>query len=150
MQPSIKQATNKQELLPHLMLRYSIFWIEQDISILEEGDKYDDSFDDNIVRHFGYYLDDQLIGTTRVIVYPEYYKIGRVTIKKEMRGQGHCKNMLRLVFNTLDLSERYLYLSAQISAKHVYEDLGFKEYGEIYLDAEIDHIDMRCDNYEQL
>ena len=74
MQPSIKQATNKQQLLPHLMLRYNIFWIEQDISILEEADTFDDKFDDQIVRHFGYYINNELIGTTRVIVCEKYYK----------------------------------------------------------------------------
>ena len=150
MQPSIKQATNKQQLLPHLMLRYNIFWIEQDISILEEADTFDDKFDDQIVRHFGYYINNELIGTTRVIVCEKYYKIGRVTIAKQFRNQGHAKTMLDLVFKTLDLSNRYLYLSAQISAKKVYQDLGFIEYGNIYLDAGIEHIDMRCDNYEQL
>ncbi|MGL5020740.1 MAG: GNAT family N-acetyltransferase [Mycoplasmatales bacterium] len=144
---SIKKIINKEELKPILQLRYNIFCIEQLVPNEEEFDKYDEIFDDSVVLHFGYYVNSNLVGCSRVIQTPEFYKIGRVAIDANNRSQGHGFKMIEMIIEQLP-KDKYYYLSAQLSAMPLYEKLGFKSYGEIYLDANIKHMDMRRDKDE--
>ena len=144
---SIKKITNKKQLEPILKLRYNIFCIEQLVPSDEEFDKYDEIFDDNVVLHFGYYVNTNLVGCTRVIQTQKFYKIGRVAIDANYRNQGHGFKMIEMIIDQLP-KDKYYYLSAQLSAIPLYEKLGFNSYGEIYLDANIKHIDMRRDKNE--
>ena len=73
--------------------------------------------------------------------------IGRVAIDKEHRGQGiglelinGCENIAQQILKRKIIIE----LSAQIQAEKFYESLGYNRVNDtIYLDAGIEHVDMR-------
>lgn len=72
---------------------------------------------------------------------------GRVAIDKEYRGQGigrelinGCENIAQQILKRKIIIE----LSAQIQAEKFYESLGYNQVNDtIYLDAGIEHVDMR-------
>ena len=73
--------------------------------------------------------------------------IGRVVIDKEYRGQGigrklivGCENIAKQILK----KEVIIELSAQIQTEKFYESLGYNRVNDmIYLDAGIEHVDMR-------
>ena len=141
----IKILETKEELNLGFALRIEVFVKEQKVPIELELDEKDHS--KNTV-HIGYFSDDKLIGVARLIdMNKDVIHIGRVAIDKEYRGQGigHellicCENIAQQVLKRKIIIE----LSAQIQAEKFYESLGYNRVNDtIYLDAGIEHVDMR-------
>ena len=141
----IKILNNKEELDLGFALRIEVFVKEQKVPIELELDDKDHS--DNTV-HIGYFDDDKLIGVARLIdMDKDVIHIGRVVIDKEYRGQGigreliiGCENIAKQILKRKIIIE----LSAQIQAEKFYESLGYNRVNDmIYLDAGIEHVDMR-------
>ena len=141
----IKILETKEELNLGFALRIEVFVKEQKVPIELELDEKDHS--KNTV-HIGYFSDDKLIGVARLIdMDKDVIHIGRVAIDKEYRGQGigHellicCENIAQQVLKRKIIIE----LSAQIQAGKFYESLGYNRVNDtIYLDAGIEHVDMR-------
>ena len=141
----IKILKNKEELELGFALRIEVFVKEQKVPIELELDDKDHS--DNTV-HIGYFHEDNLIGVARLIdMDKDVIHIGRVVIDKEYRGQGigreliiGCENIAQQILKRKTIIE----LSAQIQAEKFYESLGYNRVNDkIYLDAGIEHVDMR-------
>ena len=141
----IKILETKEELNLGFALRIEVFVKEQKVPIELELDEKDHS--KNTV-HIGYFSDDKLIGVARLIdMDKDVIHIGRVAIDKEYRGQGigHellicCENIAQQILKRKIIIE----LSAQIQAEKFYESLGYNRVNDtIYLDAGIEHVDMR-------
>lgn len=141
----IKILDNKEELDLGFALRIEVFVKEQKVPIELELD--DKDYSDNTV-HIGYFHDDNLIGVARLIdMDKDVIHIGRVVIDKEYRGQGigrkliiGCENIAQQILKRKIVIE----LSAQIQAEKFYESLGYNRVNDkIYLDAGIEHVDMR-------
>ena len=141
----IKILETKEELNLGFALRIEVFVKEQKVPIKLELDEKDHS--KNTV-HIGYFSDDKLIGVARLIdMNKDVIHIGRVAIDKEYRGQGigHellicCENIAQQILKRKIIIE----LSAQIQAEKFYESLGYNRVNDtIYLDAGIEHVDMR-------
>ena len=141
----IKIFETKEELNLGFALRIEVFVKEQKVPIELELDEKDHS--KNTV-HIGYFSDDKLIGVARLIdMNKDVIHIGRVAIDKEYRGQGigHellicCENIAQQILKRKIIIE----LSAQIQAEKFYESLGYNRVNDtIYLDAGIEHVDMR-------
>ena len=141
----IKILNNKEELDLGFALRIEVFVKEQKVPIELELDDKDHS--DNTV-HIGYFDDDKLIGIARLIdLDKDVIHIGRVVIDKEYRGKGigrkliiGCENITKQILK----KEIIIELSAQIQAEKFYESLGYNRINDkIYLDAGIEHVDMR-------
>ena len=141
----IKILKNKEELELGFALRIEVFVKEQKVPIELELDDKDHS--DNTV-HIGYFHDNNLIGVARLIdMDKDVIHIGRVVIDKEYRGQGigreliiGCENIAQQILKRKIVIE----LSAQIQAEKFYESLGYNRVNDkIYLDAGIEHVDMR-------
>ena len=141
----IKILNNKEELDLGFALRIEVFVKEQKVPIELELDDKDHS--DNTV-HIGYFDDDKLIGVARLIdMDKDVIHIGRVVIDKEYRGQGigreliiGCENIAQQILKRKIIIE----LSAQIQAENFYKSLGYNRVNDkIYLDAGIEHVDMR-------
>ena len=141
----IKILESKEELNLGFALRIEVFVKEQKVPIELELDEKDHS--KNTV-HIGYFSDDKLIGVARLIdMDKDVIHIGRVAIDKEYRGQGigHellicCENIAQQILKRKIIIE----LSAQIQAEKFYESLGYNRVNDtIYLDAGIEHVDMR-------
>ncbi|WP_448912926.1 GNAT family N-acetyltransferase [Gemella sp.] len=141
----IKILNNKEELELGFALRIEVFVKEQNVPIELELDKKD--YSENTV-HIGYFDDDKLIGIARLIdLDKDVIHIGRVVIDKEYRGKGigrkliiGCENIAKQILK----KEVIIELSAQIQAEKFYESLGYNRINDkIYLDAGIEHVDMR-------
>ena len=141
----IKILKSKEELNLAFALRIEVFVKEQKVPIELELDDKDHS--DNTV-HIGYFHEDNLIGVARLIdMDKDVIHIGRVVIDKEYRGQGIGRELIIGCETTAkDILKREVTveLSAQIQAEKFYESLGYNRVNDkIYLDAGIEHVDMR-------
>ena len=141
----IKILKNKEELELGFALRIKVFVKEQNVPIELELDEKD--YSENTV-HIGYFNDDKLIGVARLIdMDKDVIHIGRVVIDKEYRGKGigrklivGCESTAKNILKRKIVIE----LSAQIQAEKFYESLGYNRVNDkIYLDAGIEHVDMR-------
>lgn len=141
----IKILETKEELNLGFALRIEVFVKEQKVPIELELDEKDNS---EHTVHIGYFNDNKLIGVARLIdLDKDIIHIGRVVIDKEYRGQGigreliiGCENIAQQILKRKIIIE----LSAQIQAENFYKSLGYNRVNNIiYLDAGIEHVDMR-------
>ena len=141
----IKILKNKEELELGFALRIEVFVKEQNVPIELELD--DKDYSDNTV-HIGYFHDDNLIVVARLIdMDKDVIHIGRVVIDKEYRGKGIGRKLIvgcETTAKNILKREVIIELSAQIQAEKFYESLGYNRVNDkIYLDAGIEHVDMR-------
>ena len=129
-----------EELYEILKLRAEVFVVEQDCPYqdLDDKDKY------------AYHLfleneeDSSVIAVLRILPENISYAdmaIGRVIVKKDYRGQGISKIMMKkaIDFITVNLGKKRIKLSGQAYLTKFYEDLGFEKVSEVYLEDNIEH-----------
>ena len=118
-------------------LRHTVFVEEQGVPVELELDGEDTS-----AWHAAAFSDDgRLIGTGRML---GSGKIGRMAVSQSMRRQGIGRALLdALVAEAKRLKLEELSLGAQLPAVAFYERAGFEAYGDVFLDAVIDHKMMR-------
>ena len=126
-------------------LRTEVFVNEQNVPKELELDEKDNS---EYTIHIGYFKDDKLIGVARLIdMDKDIIHIGRVAIDKNHRGEGigyklilGCEDIAKKVLN----KDFTIELGAQLYAENFYKKLGYNRINNnIYIDAGIEHIDMR-------
>ena len=144
----IKILESKEELNLGFALRIEVFVREQKVPMELELDEKDHS--ENTV-HIGYFSDDKLIGVARLIdLDKDIIHIGRVAIDKDYRGKGIGRELIigcETTAKEILKREVTIELSAQIQAEKFYESLGYNRVNDkIYLDAGIEHVDMRKKN----
>ena len=141
----IKILKSKEELNLGFALRIEVFVKEQKVPIELELDEKDNS---EHTVHIGYFNDNKLIGVARLIdLDKDVIHIGRVVIDKEYRGKGIGRELIigcETTAKNILKREIIIELSAQIQAEKFYESLGYNRVNDkIYLDAGIEHVDMR-------
>ena len=141
----IKILESKEELDLGFALRIKVFVEEQKVPVELELDDKDHS--KNTV-HIGYFNDDKLIGIARLIdLDKDIIHFGRVAIDKDYRGKGIGRKLIigcETIAKNILKREVIIELSAQIQAEKFYESLGYNRVNDkIYLDAGIEHVDMR-------
>ncbi len=108
-----------------------------------EEQKFEKELDahDEFAHHVVFYEDGQPCAAGRII-YVEEFRIGRICVLKEFRGQ-HIGDLLTrlLIYKAMQFTD-VLHLHAQLPAKSFYERYGFKPYGEIYDEDGQPHISM--------
>jgi predicted GNAT family N-acyltransferase len=117
-------------------VRENVFTKEQGVPIDIEIDGLDPD-----ARHVLIFDAEEVIGTGRMLLDGH---IGRIAVEKQYRGRGIGKiivNELVCAAGNLQLSG--VWLSSQCHAKAFYQKIGFFEVGEIYQEADIDHIKMQ-------
>lgn len=132
------QAVNWQEASSILSsIRRTVFIEEQGVAEHEEWDTEDEH-----AQHFIVYLNNQPIGCARLLASGQ---IGRFAILAEHRNQGFGQQLLRHIAKHAWEANRIntLFLHAQLCALGFYQKLGFCEYGDVFLDAGIEHKSMR-------
>ena len=127
---------------------YEVLHLRAEVFVVEQNCPYQDvDGKDQKAMHILGYHKEQLVAYTRVFK-PGYYfdnaSIGRVVVKENARQYGFGKDIMKasiaFIEDTLDLST--IELSAQTYLKKFYNDLGFQEIGEGYLEDDIPHIKM--------
>ena len=141
----IRILESKKDRLLGFKLRTEVFVNEQNVPIELELDEKDNS---EHTIHIGYFNGDELIGIARLIdIDKEVIHIGRVAIDKNHRGKGighklilGCEDIAKKVLNR----DFNIELSAQVYVETFYKKLGYNRINNnIYIDAGIEHIDMR-------
>lgn len=141
----IRILESEKDRLLGFKLRTEVFVNEQNVPIELELDEKDNS---EHTIHIGYFNGDELIGVARLIdMDKEVIHIGRVAIDKNYRGEGFgyklilgCEDIAKKVLNR----DFNIELSAQVYVETFYKKLGYNRINNnIYIDAGIEHIDMR-------
>ena len=135
------QELDKYELYDLLQLRSEVFVVEQDCVYQDIDGK------DLKAIHVLGYDKDSLKAYTRVFGPGDYFEnpsIGRVVVKKDSRHLGFGKEIMQVSVRTVEdhFGKQTIELSAQTYLKKFYNDLGFREIGEEYLEDGIPHIRM--------
>lgn len=125
-------------------LRHQVFIEELERDRTEESDFHDD----NAIHVIGYIKDGgEMIAALRLYEdsrYLEGTKIGRVAVKKDLRGLGIGKKlMLKAHEIAQDLGYQYCCLHAECSQRGFYERLGYVTEGEEFQEAGKSHILMK-------
>ncbi|HHO59985.1 MAG TPA: GNAT family N-acetyltransferase [Thiotrichales bacterium] len=116
-------------------IRYTVFVEEQQVPVELEWDEFDTH-----ATHFIASYNGQAVATARL---KNDGQIGRMAVLEAFRGKGIGAALLTFVIETArskNLSS--LYLHAQVPVIGFYQQHGFRERGEIFMDANIPHREM--------
>ena len=129
------------ELYAIINLRQKVFIVEQDCPYIDADYADQDAF------HLLAYNDKDLIGYLRAFrpgIKYDGSSLGRIVSEINSRGLGIGKEITKEGVNFLskEYPDHEIVISAQHRLEHFYVDLGFKARGEVYLEDDIDHIQM--------
>ena len=131
----------RDELYDILQLRSEVFVVEQDC-VYQDIDGKDD-----IALHVFAYKEKDLVAYTRIFPPNTYFEdasIGRVVVRASERKHKYGYDLMKTSIAAVE--EAYqtttIKISAQTYLKSFYNNLGFKEVGEGYLEDGIPHIGM--------
>jgi len=118
-------------------IRFAVFVDEQRVPPELEMDEHD-----AVSIHALAFSGNRAVGTGRLL--PDGH-IGRMAVLKEWRGRGVGRELLRaLMQRARQRGDREVVLAAQVQAMPFYAAEGFQPEGPVYVEAGIDHQDMRC------
>jgi len=121
------------------LVRNEVFVQEQRVSLEEEMD----GRDAGCVHAIVYDRAGVPVGTGRLL--PDGH-IGRMAVRRPERGQGVGSLLLTgLIDEARRRGHLQVILAAQVHAQAFYTAHGFRAEGRVFLDAGIDHINMRRD-----
>ncbi|MGQ3888404.1 GNAT family N-acetyltransferase [Legionella sp. CNM-1927-20] len=136
---SVQKITSPAELKKCLAIRKKVFVEGQKVPLAEELDGKD-----NKSTHYLLTIDQIPVGVARVRYLNNTAKIERVAILPDYQGQGLGNQLMQVIIAELKQDKKITTakLGAQSHAVSFYEKLGFKVYGNEYMDAGIPHKDM--------
>jgi ElaA protein len=135
------QELTTKELYDLLQLRVDVFCVEQNC-VYQDLDGKDEK-----ALHVIGKKDNKIIAYTRVFKPGDYFKessIGRVVVSKDERQHKYGYDIMEASIRAVKdyFNETTIKLSAQTYLRKFYNNLGFKEIGEEYLEDGIPHIAM--------
>ena len=134
----VRPARDQSEVDAALALRYEVFCGEQGVSLAEERDGRDnEALHLVVVEHGG------VIGTCRLLAHEAEVKLGRMAVAPAHRGRRQAAELLvEADAAARELHAQRITLAAQLSAQALYERAGYAPYGDVFLDAGIEHVMM--------
>lgn len=139
----MKQVENKTELQQAFSVREQVFIIEQQVPAEIELDAWD--HDPATVHLLALADDGRPIGTARFRPYTVagVCKVERVAVLAAMRGTGLGRRIMQAVH---EWAQQHGYhtakLHAQLHAKDFYIQLGYDVEGDLFVEADIEHVAM--------
>ena len=129
------------EIYAMIHLRQKVFIVEQDCPYIDADYTDQDAF------HLLAYKGNDLIGYLRAFgpgIKYEGSSLGRIAIEINSRGLGIGKEITKEGINFLskEYPNHEIVISAQHRLEQFYIELGFTARGEVYLEDDIDHIQM--------
>ena len=130
------------ELYDILRLRSEVFVVEQKCIFLDI-----DNNDQKAFHTIGF-LGEEVVATTRLfekdIMYDGYQSIGRVVTAPKHRGLSIGKALMQYSIQECErlFGKGPIKIGAQLYLKKFYNEQGFEQSGEVYIEDEIDHIPM--------
>ncbi|MDA8371491.1 MAG: GNAT family N-acetyltransferase [Nocardiopsaceae bacterium] len=138
---SIALAESAEDRAAVFVIRGAVFVAEQQVPIEEEWDGRDLDADQVLAR-----LDGVAVGTGRLAVDGDRGVLGRLAVLPRGRGIGAGAALVgALEEQARKRGLTAIELHAQIHALGFYERLGYRAYGEEFMDAGIPHRRMRKD-----
>jgi predicted GNAT family N-acyltransferase len=136
----VKLAETEQELEGAIAVRFRVFVAEQSVPPEEELDDADAAAAHAVALAAG-----QVVGTGRLVRRgPETVQIGRMAVDLSWRRQGVGGRIIDyLEAQARAQGMRRSFLHAQEYVKAFYAAHGYREHGQVFLDAGIRHIEMR-------
>lgn len=135
----ITLAYKQKDYFEVMRIRMEVFMYEQNI----EPNIELDNLDDTAVHFLIYNESNKGIACCRLVYVDNHYKIGRLAVLKKYRRQGLATMLIHAVEEyAINQKIDELYLNAQLSALEVYKKSGYQPYGEVFVEADIDHIAM--------
>lgn len=130
-----------EELYNVLQLRSEVFVVEQDC-VYQDID-----YKDQKALHVLGYANKTLVAYTRIFKPGDYFKeasIGRVLVKENERQHKYGYDIMNASIQAVKhyYNETTIKISAQTYLKKFYNNLGFNEVGEEYLEDGIPHVAM--------
>ncbi|MFG6685306.1 GNAT family N-acetyltransferase [Mariniflexile sp. HNIBRBA6329] len=130
-----------QELYRVLQLRSEVFVVEQDC-VYQDIDGKDEK-----ALHIIGFKNEKIIAYTRVFKpgdYFEFASIGRVVVAKKERAFKYGYDIMKVSIEAIEthFKEKKIKISAQAHLKSFYNNCGFIEVGDEYLEDDIPHIAM--------
>jgi predicted GNAT family N-acyltransferase len=134
----VRAARDEREVEAALALREEVFCGEQGVSLADERDGRDGE-----AVHLVAVEDAAVLGTCRLLLEATTVKLGRMAVARAARGRG----LGRALLDEADVQSRALgaeriALAAQLTAQAMYERAGYEPYGDVFLDAGIEHVMM--------
>ncbi len=124
-------------------LRHEVFVVGQDVP----EDLERDAFDDDAVHAVATTPGGDVVGTGRLLapgVVAEDASLGRLAVAASVRGQGVGAQLLALLEGVArERGWPAVELHAQTHALGFYDRAGYLPFGEVYLEAGIEHQSMR-------
>lgn len=121
-------------------IRKEVFINEQGAVASQEFDLYDDITSG--AYFVGAYVDGVVVGTGRLIISSKY-KIGRVAVKKEYRGNKIGSQIVETLLNkAVSLGAEKVYVDSQPHAVALYESFGFEVFAKDIIDRGLEHMPM--------
>lgn len=125
-------------------LAYELLRLRQDVFVVEQACPYPDLDGRDLeagTRHVVLRDEDTLLGCARVLDDGDVWRVGRVALRPEARGQGLADH---LVTTALQVCKgREVVLDAQSPLASWYAGLGFEVDGPEFLEDGIPHVPMR-------
>jgi len=140
---------NLDEIYAIMALRQEVFVVEQNCPYLDA-----DGNDQESWHLMGFNDQHQLIAYTRLlpqgISYKKYAAIGRVVTSPSARGLGAGKKIMQTSIQWMEklFPNQSVKISAQVYLLKFYNELGFQEIGEEYLEDDIPHIAMLLKSHD--
>lgn len=135
-------ALTATELYAILQIRNEVFIVEQDCPYQDLDNK------DQRCHHLMAWQGEKLVAYTRLVPrgvsYEEYMSIGRVVSSPACRRTGIGKELMHRSIDACYalFGKAPVRIGAQLYLKKFYEDFGFVQTGEMYLEDGIEHIEM--------
>lgn len=134
----IKIVENEEEFNIAYKIRVEVFVQEQGVSLDMELDEFDKD-----AKHLLLYKDNIPIACGRIIIQEKQAIMGRIAVLKKYRKQGYGRQICNKLIEIAKENEiEKIVLHSQYYAMDFYKKLGFKEYGEVFEEAGINHIKM--------
>jgi ElaA protein len=135
------QELTTKELYDLIQLRVDVFCVEQNCVYQDLDGK-----DEKAIHIIGK-KNNKIIAYTRVFKAGDYFKessIGRVVVRKDERQHKYGYDIMKASIQAVKeyFNETTIKLSAQTYLRKFYNNLGFKEIGQEYLEDGIPHIAM--------
>lgn len=138
-----KLETN--EMKTYFSIREKVFVEEQEVDVSLEYDENDEP-NRSDVSHIGAFINSKMVGTMRLLHHDKTLVVGRLAVLKENRKDGVGKHLLMYAEKQAENNGyEILELGAQIQAMPFYLKSGYESFGEVFLDADIEHMMMKKD-----
>jgi predicted GNAT family N-acyltransferase len=134
----VRPARDQAEVDAALALRRDVFCGEQGVSLEDELDGRDAE-----ALHLVVVDDGRIVGTCRLLPDQGTVKLGRMAVAPSHRGRGLAAELLgEADARARELDATRIALAAQLAARTLYERAGYAPYGDVFLDAGIEHVMM--------